>query len=74
MIHPTEFFDTESLRLMSQALQAAANTVRLTGAEPDKGLELSMARRLIAAAATGERTLLSLTQAALGWELAQELS
>lgn len=68
MIHPTEIFDTENLRLMSRALDAAVNTLRLGGTEPDDALRLSMAQRLIAAAAAGERTILSLTEAALDWE------
>jgi hypothetical protein len=68
MIHPTEIFDTEYLRLMSRALDAAVNTLRLGGTEPDEGLRLSMAQRLIAAAAAGERTILSLTEAALDWD------
>ena len=67
MIHPTEIFDTEYLRLMSRALDAAVNTLRL-GTEPDEGLRLFMAQRLIAAAAAGERTILSLTEAALDWD------
>jgi len=68
MIHPTEAFDTENLRLMSRALAAAVNTLRLGGTEPDDGLRLSMAQQIIAASAAGERTILSLTEAALGWQ------
>ena len=36
MIHPTEIFDTEYLRLMSRALDAAVNTLRLGGALSQK--------------------------------------
>lgn len=71
MVHPTEIFDTENLRLMSRALAAAENTLRLGGIEPDDGLRLSMAQRLIAASAAGERTILPLTEAALDWEGAE---
>ena len=67
MIHPTEIFDTERLRLMSGALEAAVNTVRLGGIEPDDGLRLSMAQRLMAAGAAGENAKLTLIGAALGW-------
>jgi hypothetical protein len=67
VIHPTEIFDTENLRLMSGALDAAVNTLRLGGAEPDESVRLSMARRLIAAAAAGEKGQLTLAGAALGW-------
>ena len=67
MIHPTEIFDTERLRVMSGALEAAVTTVRLGGIEPDDGLRLSMAQRLMAAAAAGENAKLTLIGAALGW-------
>ena len=67
MIHPTEIFDTERLRLMSGALEAAVNTARLGGTEPDDGMRLSMAKRLMAAAAAGENAKLTLIGAALGW-------
>jgi hypothetical protein len=66
VVHPTDIFDTEKLRLMSGALDAAASTLRLIGAEPDESVRLSMAQRLIAAAAAGERQL-TLAGAALGW-------
>ncbi|MEI9901075.1 MAG: hypothetical protein WDN31_14095 [Hyphomicrobium sp.] len=72
MIHPTEFFDTASLRSMSIALEAAIGTVRLGGGEPDDRAKLAMARRLLAAAAAGERAFLSLTEAALGWGFAED--
>jgi hypothetical protein len=65
VVHPTDIFDTEKLRLMSGALDAAAST-RLIGAEPDESVRLSMAQRLIAAAAAGERQL-TLAGAALVW-------
>jgi hypothetical protein len=74
VIHPTEIFDTDSLRLMSQALEAAVNTMRLGGVEPDNSLRLSMAQRLMAAGAAGECTFLSLTTAALGWQPAEPAS
>jgi len=67
VIHPTETFDTERLRLMSAALEAAVNTVRLGGIEPDASLRLSMAQRLMGAAAAGESAKLTLIGAALGW-------
>lgn len=67
MIHPTEIFDTERLRLMSGALEAALKTVRLAGIEPDDSLRLLMAQRLMTAAATGEDGRLTLVGAALGW-------
>ena len=65
MIHPTEIFDTERLRLMSRALEAAVNTARLGGIEPDDSLRLSMAQRLMAAATAGENARLTLIGAAL---------
>ena len=71
MIHPTEIFDSENLRLMSRALAAAVNTLRLGGTEPNDGLRLAMAQRIIAASAAGERTILPLTEAALAWEGAE---
>jgi hypothetical protein len=43
------------------------NTVHLGGIEADDSMRLAMAKRLIAAAAAGERTVLSLAGAALGW-------
>ena len=67
MIHPTEIFDTERLRLMSGVLKAAVKTVRLGGIEPDDSLRLLMAQRLMTAAATGEDGRLTLVGAALGW-------
>ena len=67
MIYPTEIFDTERLRLMSGALEAALKTVRLGGIEPDDSLRLLMAQRLMTAAATGEDGRLTLVGAALGW-------
>ena len=67
MIHPTEIFDTERLRVMSGALDAAVNTVRLGGIEPDDSLRLLMAQRLMTAAATGEDGRLTLVGVALGW-------
>ena len=74
MIHPTEIFDTERLRLMSDALEAAVNTVRLGGTEPDDKLRLLMAQRLMVAAAAGESARLTLTGAALGWLRAETRS
>lgn len=71
MIHPTEVLNSEHLRLMSRALSAAVNTLRLGGTEPNNGLPLAMAQRIIAASAAGERTILSLTEAALDWEGAE---
>ena len=68
MIHPTDVFDTENLQLMSRALAAAVNTLLLGGAEPGDELRLSMAQRIIAASAAGERTILSLIEAALDWQ------
>ena len=66
VIHPTEIFDTERLRLMSEALDAAVKTVRLGGSEPDSH-KLLMAQRLMAAAAAGESSKITLVGAALGW-------
>jgi hypothetical protein len=63
--HPVEFFDTDGLRLMSSALDAAVQTFRLTGEEPGGPVRLGMARRIIEAAASGDLTRLSLTEAAL---------
>jgi hypothetical protein len=68
MIHPTEVFDVENRQLMSRALAAAVNTLRLGGTEPGDNLRLSMAQRIIAASAAGERTILSFTEAALDWQ------
>jgi hypothetical protein len=65
MIHPTEVFDVENRQLMSRALAAAVNTLRLGGTEPGDNLRLSMAQRIIAASA---RTILSFTEAALDWQ------
>ena len=67
VIHPTEIFDTERLRLMSGALDAAVKTVRLGGIEPDGNYKLLMAQRLMAAAAAGENVQMTLVGAALGW-------
>jgi len=67
VIHPTEIFDTERLRLMSEALDAAVKTVRLGGSESDDSNKLLMAQRLMAAAAAGESSKITLVGAALGW-------
>jgi len=69
MRHPLEIFDTADLRLMSEALQSAIATARLSGREPSAQVETEMARRLIRAAKDGRDTKLSLTEAALdgGW-------
>jgi hypothetical protein len=71
MIHPAEIFDSENLRLVSRALAAAVNTLRLGGTEPNDDLQLAMAQRIIGASAAGERTILPLTEAALAWEGAE---
>jgi len=63
--HPVEIFDSELLRLMSEALRAAIATVRLTGTDTSTGVQLAMARRIIAEAAGGGCSRLSLTEAAL---------
>lgn len=68
MRHPVEIFDTERLRLMAEALQAALATVRLTGADPAPELQAAMARRLIHEAQAGGNTRLLLTEAALTGE------
>ncbi len=65
MRHPIEVFDTELLRLMTDCLQAAVATVRLSGGEPGTGTQVGMARRLIQEAARGSRSRLLLTEAAL---------
>ena len=52
---------------MAGALEAAVNTVRLGGVEPDDSLRLSMAQRLMAAAAAGESANQTLIGAAVGW-------
>jgi molybdenum cofactor biosynthesis enzyme MoaA len=63
--HPVEIFDTDILRLMSSAVDAAVQTVRLTGEEPGGPVRVAMARRVIEAASSGDQTRLSLTEAAL---------
>ena len=63
--HPVEFFDTDILRLMASAVDAAVQTIRLTGEEPDGTVRISIARRVIEAASLGDRTRMALTEAAL---------
>lgn len=65
MLHPLEIFDTQTLRLMSGAIEAAVQTMRLTGVETDDTGRLAMARRVMTAAAQGDGTALTLTEAAL---------
>lgn len=65
MRHPVEIFDTDRLRLMAEALQAAIATVRLSGADPSPESQTDMARRLIHEARAGGDTRLTLTEAAL---------
>jgi hypothetical protein len=65
MRHPVEMFDTELLRLMTEALEASTATLRLGGGEPSSELRIRMARRVAAEAAQGTHTRLSLAEAAL---------
>jgi hypothetical protein len=65
MLHPLEIFDTRALRLMAGAIDAAVQTMRLTGAETDDTGRLAMARRVMAAASEGDVSALTLTEAAL---------
>ncbi len=65
MLHPLEIFDTQALRLMAGAIDAAVQTMRLTGVETDGSGRLAMARRIMAAASEGEASALTLTEAAL---------
>ena len=60
-----EYFDTERIGLMAGALEAAVQTLRLTGVEADDALRWAMARRILAAASEGDHTSLLLAQAAL---------
>jgi predicted transcriptional regulator len=69
MRHPLEIFDTDALRLMASAIEAAVQTMRLTGAEPDNTGRLAMARSVIAAAGRGENTILALTESILSEHL-----
>ncbi len=62
---PREIFDTEGLQLMTSAVEAATQTMRLTGLETDEAGRLAMARRVVAAACGGDHTALALTEAAL---------
>ena len=64
MRHPVEFFDTPALGKMATALDAAVNTLRLTGREPDDMIRWEMARRILSAASEGASTPLALTEAA----------
>jgi hypothetical protein len=60
---PFEAFDTETLRLMTAALDTAV--AKYYGASVDDSLRLGMARRVIFAAGHGDRDLDSLARAAL---------
>ena len=64
-LYPVEFFDTPALGKMATALDAAVNTLRLTGREPDGMIRWEMARRVLSAASEGASTPLALTEGAL---------
>jgi hypothetical protein len=75
MLHPIEIFDNELLKTMATSLEAALQTLRLTGREPQADMRIVLARRIIEGASFGTLTPLSLAETALEgpWDL-QEIS
>jgi hypothetical protein len=71
MRHPIECFDSDLLKTMAASLEAALQTLRLTGREPRAEMRMVMARRIIEGACFGTSTRLGLAETALDgpWDL-----